>query len=221
MRYVDGSDLQPTARGWTHCPPERAIAIVSHGAGAVDAAHERGSFHRDVKPSNVLLDRRGHVHPRRLRPIEAAARAWGDGRRGAPKGHDRLRRPGAGPAGRKRTAAPTLYSLGCLLRERATGKPPFAPSTDSGCAFRPPGGGAAGGPVARRRDSHRAGEGAGRTASSRDVSSSRPTPRALGIAEPRRNLWPDRSRCDGPGLRCGSAIPSALRVAATSSRPDW
>jgi serine/threonine protein kinase/streptogramin lyase len=55
MRYVDSTDLKELIASEGPLLPERAISIVAQVAGALDAAHEKGLVHRDVKPANVLV----------------------------------------------------------------------------------------------------------------------------------------------------------------------
>ena len=60
MQLMDGGSLARVLRAG---PPPRADALrwIAEAASALDAAHEQGIVHRDVKPGNLLLDARGRL----------------------------------------------------------------------------------------------------------------------------------------------------------------
>jgi streptogramin lyase len=124
MRLVDGTDLGSLLRVDGALEPQRALAICRQVAAALDAAHERGLVHRDVKPSNVLLDRSEHVYladfglTRRLDdPTGDPAEA---GSIGTPAYLAPEQIQGLPVDGRA-----DVYSLGCLLYECVTGERVF------------------------------------------------------------------------------------------------
>jgi DNA-binding NarL/FixJ family response regulator len=59
MRYVEGTDLHTLLRTEGRLDQVRAVALVRQVASGLDEAHARGLVHRDVKPGNVLIGRRG------------------------------------------------------------------------------------------------------------------------------------------------------------------
>ncbi len=59
MRFVDGIDLRGLLAAEGAFEPARAAGVVAQVASALDAAHETGLVHRDVKPANILVAARG------------------------------------------------------------------------------------------------------------------------------------------------------------------
>jgi serine/threonine-protein kinase len=125
MRYVEGTDLRALLHAEGALDPARALALCNQVANALDAAHANGLVHRDVKPSNVLLDQNEHVY---LADFGLTRRL---DEQGGPSGEGRFAGTPAYLAPEQIEGGPLdgrtdEYSLGCLLYQCLTGETPFA-----------------------------------------------------------------------------------------------
>jgi WD40 repeat protein/tRNA A-37 threonylcarbamoyl transferase component Bud32 len=138
MRYVEGGDLKERLRR-SRLDPADATGILAQVASALDAAHSRGLVHRDVKPSNVLLDTGArpdgsdHVYLADF----GLTRQVSD-RTGAGDGHLLGTIDYVAPeqiAGEEVDGRADVYSLGCVLYECLVGQPPFQRDSELAVVF--------------------------------------------------------------------------------------
>ncbi len=61
MEYVEAKNLAQLITQYGRLPVPQVAAIAAQVADALNAAHRAGIVHRDVKPSNILVDSRGHA----------------------------------------------------------------------------------------------------------------------------------------------------------------
>jgi streptogramin lyase/predicted Ser/Thr protein kinase len=124
MRYVEGSDLKQVIRDNGPLEPLRVSRIVDQVASALDAAHERGLVHRDVKPANVLLTPQDHAYVSDFGLTKRAVSVSGLTETGQLIGTIDYVAPEQ-IKGDPVDHRADVYSLGCLLFECLSGHAPY------------------------------------------------------------------------------------------------
>ena len=132
MRYVEGTDLSRLVADEGRSTPSASSRSLEQAASALDAAHEQGLVHRDVKPSNMLIARsagREHCYladfgltkrTGSISGLTATHQVVGTLDYIAPEQIQ----------GGELDARADVYSLACVLHECLTGEPPFERATD-------------------------------------------------------------------------------------------
>jgi hypothetical protein len=124
MGYVPGEDLKKVIRDRGPLPEDEALRIATGVAAALEAAHQQGIVHRDIKPHNILLDDAGQPRVTDFGIAQAAGLSQltetsvvlGTAVYLSPEQASR----------RPIDARSDIYSLGIVTYEMLAGQPPFS-----------------------------------------------------------------------------------------------
>jgi serine/threonine protein kinase len=122
MRLIEGRDLQNVLAAGP-LAPARAVAIIEQVAKALHAAHKVGLVHRDVKPSNILIDEDDFAYLIDFGIARGAEETRMTGT-GSVIGSWAYMSPERLQAGHV-DARCDIYALACVLYECLTGSPPY------------------------------------------------------------------------------------------------
>ncbi len=137
MRYVEGTDLKALIGREGPLPPERVASIVKQIASALDAAHDRGLVHRDVKPGNILVaSAKGTDHAYLtdfgiIKLRESTTRLTRTGQFMGSTVYVAPEQIEKKPLDRRAD----VYSLGCVLYECLAGGPPFVRDNEAALLY--------------------------------------------------------------------------------------
>jgi eukaryotic-like serine/threonine-protein kinase len=124
MEYVEGRTLAEILAGGGRILPDRAIDIGMDVCRALEAAHAQGVIHRDIKPGNIMLNPRGEVKVTDFGIARVTATADTIEQTAAILGTASYLSPEQAQ-GQPVDGRSDIYSLGCVLYEMVTGRPPF------------------------------------------------------------------------------------------------
>jgi tetratricopeptide (TPR) repeat protein len=125
MDFIEGGDLRAKLQERRFLPPNEAASLVRKLAGALAYAHANGILHRDVKPSNILLDAGDDP---RLADFELASpleRAGDLTQAGRVAGTAAYLAPELLEGANRASVQSDIYGLGAVLYECLTGRAPF------------------------------------------------------------------------------------------------
>src|SRR5262245_17676528 len=128
MEFIDGRGLDDVLQAGPR-PAAQAVRLIAQVARAVHYLHGEGLIHRDLKPSNILIDREGRPYLTAFGFADLLEGARGLAHSGTGLGTPSYVRPAQAAGGRDVGPLSDVYSLGAILYEALTGRPPFREQT--------------------------------------------------------------------------------------------
>ncbi|HZI19194.1 MAG TPA: serine/threonine-protein kinase [Pyrinomonadaceae bacterium] len=148
MELLEGRTLRDLMTRETPFDPARAVSLILQASAAVEAAHEAGVIHRDLKPGNIFVVQRPEA-PHLVKVLDfgiAKIADDGDGEgadsagaltgTGVMIGTPRYMSPEQCAGAEQLTPASDVYSLGVILYELLAGRTPFEGATPLSLALR-------------------------------------------------------------------------------------
>ena len=133
MELVAGRTLRQVLDEGGPLPPGQAVAVAAAVCEGLEAAHAAGLVHRDITPANIAANGRevkildfGIARADGTRAATATGTVLGTAAYLSPEQ----------ASGRSAGPQSDLYSLGCVLFEMLTGRPPFTADSAVGVAYR-------------------------------------------------------------------------------------
>jgi WD40 repeat protein/tRNA A-37 threonylcarbamoyl transferase component Bud32 len=128
MKLIEGSSLAEQLARFTQ-EPRATAKLLAAVARAVHHAHQRGILHRDLKPGNILVDLQGQPHVLDFGLARRVEGTTGQTQTGVIVGTPSYMPPEQARSEKLLTTAVDVYSLGAILYELLTGRPPFKAGT--------------------------------------------------------------------------------------------
>jgi len=133
MELLDGNELRTIMAQGKAIPVSQAIEIAAQAAEGLGYAHDHDVVHRDIKPANLMIVRDGPVKITdfgiaRMRSAEVRTQT------GVVLGSPRYMSPEQ-VVGKRAEPRSDIFSLGVILYEMVTGKPPFTGDDVSAIMF--------------------------------------------------------------------------------------
>jgi serine/threonine protein kinase/tetratricopeptide (TPR) repeat protein len=127
MEYVHGEDLKQLIRKVGRLSPSQAVAIARQMCEGLEEAHKLGVVHRDLKPQNIMVDADGDIRIMDFGIAKSLSVKSTTGA-GVMIGTPEYMSPEQ-VEGQDVDQRSDIYSLGVILFEMLTGRPPFAGET--------------------------------------------------------------------------------------------